>query len=133
MWFWWFMLTFDLLTPITMIIGGWMMEKHTPKEINGFIGYRTPRSMKNKDTWNFAHSYCGKLWWKIGWILLVPSLIANIPFYGSSDDTIGVVGGILVAIQIAALVLSIFPTERALKKNFNADGTKKQSEGQYLL
>ena len=25
------------------------------------IGYRTSMSMKNKDTWEFAHKYCGKV------------------------------------------------------------------------
>lgn len=127
MWFWWFMLISNLLTPIIMIVGGRIMWKHTPKQINGLIGYRTVRSMKNMDTWNFAHIYCGKLWWKIGWIMLVPSIIANIPFYRSSDDTIGVVGGILITIQIVILVFSIFPTEKALEENFNEDGTEKQN------
>ena len=65
--FWWFMLICDLIIPIVMIIAGRMMWKHCPKSINGIVGYRTNRSMKNMDTWKFAHEYCGKLWWKIGW------------------------------------------------------------------
>lgn len=125
MWFWWFMLISDLLIPMIMIIGGWMMWRHTPKNINGFVGYRTPRSMKNRDTWDFAHIYCGRLWWKIGWMMLVPSVIVNIPFYGSTDDTIGGAGVILVTIQTAILIVSIFPTEKALKNNFDEDGKKK--------
>ena len=125
MWFWWFMLISDLLIPMIMIIGGWMMWRHTPKNINGFVGYRTPRSMKNRDTWDFAHIYCGRLWWKIGWMMLVPSVIVNIPFYGSTDDTIGGAGVILITIQTAVLIVSIFPTEKALKNNFDEDGRKK--------
>lgn len=125
MWFWWFMLISDLVIPMIMIIGGWMMWRHTPKNINGFVGYRTPRSMKNRDTWDFAHIYCGRLWWKIGWMMLVPSVIVNIPFYGSTDDTIGGAGVILVTIQTAILIVSIFPTEKALKNNFDEDGRKK--------
>jgi len=125
MWFWWFMLISDLLIPMIMIIGGWMMWRHTPKDINGFAGYRTPRSMKNRDTWNFAHIYCGRLWWKIGWMMLVPSILVNVPFYGSTDDTIGGAGVILITIQTAVLIVSIFPTEKALKNNFDEDGRKK--------
>lgn len=49
---------------------------------------------------------------------------ADIQFVDANYHIIGVVGGRLAAIQIAALLLSIFPTEKALKKNFNADGTK---------
>lgn len=50
MWFWWFMIICDLVIPILMIFTGRMMWKHTPKNINGIIGYRTRRSMKNMDT-----------------------------------------------------------------------------------
>ncbi|MBO5057040.1 MAG: SdpI family protein [Lachnospiraceae bacterium] len=62
MWFWWFMFVCDLLIPVFMIICGRMMWKNSPKSINGIIGYRTTRSMQNKDTWRFAHDYCGRLW-----------------------------------------------------------------------
>ena len=66
MWFWWFIFVCDLLIPIIMITAGNMMWKHAPKKINRIIGYRTARSMKNIDTWNFAQKHCGRLWWKIG-------------------------------------------------------------------
>ena len=61
MWFWWFVLVCDMLIPILMVIVGNMMRKHTPEKINGMIGYRTARSMKNIDTWKFAHDHCGRL------------------------------------------------------------------------
>mgnify|MGYP002536165444 CR=1 FL=1 len=99
MWFWWFMLICDLLIPITMLIGGRMMWKHCPKRINGMAGYRTTRSMKNMDTWRFAHDYCGKLWWKIGWVIIIPSALIHIPLYHSDKNTIGFAGIILVTIQ----------------------------------
>ena len=113
MWFWWFMLICDLLVPLAMVIGGYLMWKHTPKTINGLMGYRTSRSMKNMDTWKFAHEYAGHLWWKVGWIILFPSLVVHIPVYGASDDRIGLVGGVLVTIQIIILIVSIYPTEKA--------------------
>lgn len=123
--FWWFMFVFDLLIPLTFIIGGRMMWKHCPQDINGLMGYRTSRSMKNIDTWKFAHTYCGKLWWKMGWITLIPSIVIHIPFVHSTVDTIGVVGGILVTIQCLLLIFSIIPTEIALKKNFTDDGIRR--------
>lgn len=125
MWFWWFMLICDLLVPLTMVIGGYLMWKHTPKTINGFTGYRTARSMKNMDTWKFAHEYAGHLWWKIGWIILFPSLVVHIPVYGASDDMVGLVGCVVVAIQTIILIASNYPTENALKKNFNDDGSRR--------
>ena len=78
--FWWFMFFCDLQVPAVMIFGGRMMWKHPPGKINGIIGYRTSRSMKNKETWKFAQEYCGRLWWKIGWLMLAPSAILHIPF-----------------------------------------------------
>ena len=125
MWFWWFMFVCNLLTPVLMIVCGKMMWKHTPKNINGIIGYRTTRSMKNMDTWKFAHDYCGRLWWKIGWIMLIPSIIVQFPFFNSDDNMIGVVGVILCTIQCVILIISIFLTERALKRNFTDDGTRR--------
>lgn len=123
--FWWFMLICDLLVPLTMVIGGYLMWKHMPKKINGSMGYRTARSMKNMDTWKFAHEYAGRLWWKIGWIILFPSLAVHIPVYGASDNRVGLVGCVVVAIQTIILIASNYPTENALKKNFNDDGSRK--------
>lgn len=125
MWFWWFIFCCDLLVPVAMIIGGRIMWKHPPKNINGLIGYRTSRSMKNIDTWIFAHNYCGKLWWKIGWITLVPSTFVHIPFYGASDDIIGNFSLVLFTVQTIVLICSIFSTEKALKKAFTDEGIRR--------
>lgn len=105
-------------------VGRWMW-KHPPKEINAFLGYRTPRSMVNMDTWNFAHHHCGKRWWIIGWILLLPTALIHIPFYGKGEDTIGWMCIGVLAVQLTVLIASIFPTERALKKTFREDGTRR--------
>ena len=32
--FWWFMLLCDLLIPAVMMLAGYMMRKHCPKQIN---------------------------------------------------------------------------------------------------
>ena len=125
MWFWWFMFICNLLVPIILIFEGRMMWKHCPQKINAVLGYRTSRSMKNMDTWRFAHEYCGRLWWKLGWISLVLSIVAQIPFFNSSEDVVGTAGAIICILQLVALVASIFPTEAALKKTFKDDGTRR--------
>ena len=61
--FWIFMLIMDLLIPFTMIGFGKMFLKKAPDQINYVFGYRTSMSMKNQDTWVFAHHYCGKIWY----------------------------------------------------------------------
>lgn len=123
--FWWFMLISDLLIPAIMLIAGAIMKNHCPKQINGLVGYRTSRSMKNMDTWQFAHNYCGRLWQKVGIIMLVPSLLVHIPFYHSDENAIGLLSAILMTVQCMVLIASVFPTESALKKTFFDDGTRR--------
>ncbi len=122
--FWIFMYICTLFVPAVMIFAGRMMWKHTPKEINGLIGYRTSRSMKNMDTWQFAHEYAGKLWWKAGWALLAVSTVILPFFIGRGEDVIGLAGAAVTVLQTAVMIILIFPTEKALKKNFDEDGNR---------
>lgn len=126
MWFWVFMFICNLLIPLLMLGFGRVMLKHPPENINNFYGYRTAMSRKNRDTWEFAHALFGKIWWKAGWILLIPSILVQLPFVHSDEDTIGAVGLLLCIVQCTVLIGSIFPVERALKKTFNPDGTRKR-------
>lgn len=125
MWFWWLMLCCDILIPVIMIVAGWMMWKHPPKEVNGLIGYRTARSMQNMETWRFAHDYSGRLWWKIGWIMLLPSILAHVPVYRETVNVIGAFGLILMTVQTIVLIASVFPTERALRRTFTDTGIRR--------
>ena len=126
MWFWWFILVSDLLVPAIQAGAGWMMWKHCPAGINDVYGYRTKRSKQNMDTWKFAHDHCGRLWWKVGLGMLVVSLAAHIPFYGASQDTLGNVCLMITLVQMVVLIGSIFPTEWALKRTFQEDGTRRE-------
>ena len=123
--FWIGMLAFSLFIPVVQMLAGRWMWKHAPKKINGIIGYRTRRSMKNEDTWRFAHECCGRLWWRIGLVMLIPTAVVMLPFYASDKDTIGTVGMIVCFVQIAMLIVPVIFTEIALKKAFNNDGTRK--------
>ena len=126
MWFWWFMLACNLLTPAVMIIGGVLMWKRTPKKINGIYGYRTARSMKNLDTWQFAHRHCGRLWWIVGWAILPITVLVQLPFYKSGEGVVGFVSGIILALQMIALAGALFPTEAALKRTFDENGERRR-------
>lgn len=123
--FWSFMLIMDLLIPFTMIGFGRCFLKNAPKEINAVYGYRTSMSMKNKDTWIFAHNYFGKLWYIGGCALLPLSIIAMVFVIGNTENVIGTVGGILTFIQMIFMLGCIIPTERALKRIFDRNGNKR--------
>ena len=117
----------NLLMPLIMLIGGYCMYKNPPKEINGLVGYRTTMSKKNKDTWVFAHNYCGRLWIKLGLILLISTIIVQLPFVHSGDNTIGILTFIVEAVQLVVLIGSIVPVEKALKHTFNENGARRYS------
>ena len=123
--FWIFMTLCNLMIPTLMIVIGVIFKKHPPKTINGIYGYRTTMSMKNMDTWNFAHLYCGKLWWKIGWCMLPVSVLLMMPVLGKSTDTMGTWGGIIEAVQCFFLFITIFLVERELGRTFDKDGKRK--------
>lgn len=123
--FWIYMLIMDLLVPVTMIGFGRYFKTKAPKEINAVFGYRTSMSMKNRDTWEFAHKYCGKIWYICGWILLIVTIVAMIPFFGQGADVTGIVGAVILGIQMIPLVGSILPTELALRKQFDKDGNRR--------
>jgi len=125
--FWIFMLIMDLLIPFTMVGFGKYFIKKAPKEINAVFGYRTPMSMKNKETWEFAHHYCGKVWLIMGYIILILSVISMLFVIGKDENIVGTSGGILCGIQVVLLVISIFPTEIALRNNFDKNGNRKNS------
>lgn len=125
--FWIFMLSMDLLTPLVMLGFGKMFLSGNPKEINFVFGYRTSMSVKNKDTWQFAHSYCGKLWFRIGLILLPVSIIPLLFVINGNMNTVAIVGGIVCAVQVIVLLCSIIPVEKALKRTFDRNGNRKKA------
>ncbi|MFC4805127.1 SdpI family protein [Filifactor villosus] len=123
--FWIFMLVMDLLIPFTMLGFGRLFSKNPPKEINMMFGYRTSMSMKNKETWDFAHKHFGRLWYISSLVIFPLSLFPLLFVIGKSDDVIGKVGGTICFLQFIPFIGSIFPTELALRKNFDKDGRRK--------
>ena len=110
------MLVMDLLVPLTMIYFGLRFEKNAPKEINATFGYRTTMSMKNQETWKFAHKYAGKLWKVCGWLVLLISVVVMFFALGKDIIVMSIIGGVVCAIQIVVMICTMIPTEIALKK-----------------
>ena len=119
------MLIIDLLLPFTMTGFGRYFMKKAPKEINSVFGYRTSMSMKNKDTWEFAHKYFGKVWYICGMVMLPITVIFIFFVIGKNEDCVGSIGGIICGVQLIPLIGSILPTEIALKKNFDKNGIRR--------
>lgn len=124
-WFWWFLFVCNLVVPVAMIGAGRMMWKHCPQKINGVVGYRTRRSMRNMDTWRFAHDYCGRLWWKLGWWMLLASVLVQLPFFNSGERAVSWAGGVICGVQYAIMIGTVFLVERALGRTFFEDGRRR--------
>ena len=120
--FWIFMLVMDLLIPITMVFIGKRFQKKPPKEINAMYGYRTAMSMKNKETWKYAHRCCGKLWYVSGLVMIPVTVIVLACVFGKGNNCVGNVGGIVCTLQCVVIIGTIVVTERELKKRFDRNG-----------
>lgn len=128
--FWIFMLVMNLLIPITMISFGHSFEKKPPKiERSKFaFGYRTIMSMRNADTWEYAHRFFGKLWFRFGIVLGLISIIVLFFFIGKDKDTVGFAGMIICYVQMAVMLIPVIPTEISLRKRFDKNGNRKDKD-----
>lgn len=113
-----FLFFMTMLTPILMILIGLLWKKQPPKQINRIYGYRTARSMQSQEAWDFAHAYHAKIWLVVGIVLLIFSLAAMLVIYGKENYEIYDL--IIVGIQIVVMLLSIVPTELALKRKYGS-------------
>ncbi len=123
--FWIFMLATVLLFPAIMILLGAIFTKAAPKKINYIFGYRTDLSMKNRDTWEFAHKYIGKLWFRSGLLLIPITVIPMLLVIGKTENVVGTVGLIVGFINTIVLIVPIFFTEKALNKKIDKDGKRR--------
>ena len=121
------MLVMNLLTPLVMIIYGRVFEKKPPKIARSkfAFGYRTIMSMRNEETWEYAHRFFGKLWFRFGIAVGLISIIVLFFFIGKDKDTVGFAGMIICYVQLVAILLPVIPTELALRRRFDKNGNRK--------
>ena len=124
---WFMMLGFNLLIPAIMLGAGKLFTKNAPKDINWIIGYRTTMSVKNEDTWAFAHKVAGAFWWNWGWVTLAVTMIAMLLLLGQSVELVSSVGCVLMFLQLIPVIAVIPHTEKALHNAFDKDGNWKET------
>ncbi len=120
--FWIFMLVVDIIVPLTMVGFGLLFSKSPPRNINYAFGYRTSLSMRSQATWDYAHRICGKIWFRVGLIILPLSVVPLIFVWGTSINTISITGLIVCAVQLVPLMAVFIPVERGLRRNFDVYG-----------
>ena len=121
------MITIFLL-PLVMVICGMSYVKRGPKRISKMQGYRTKMSMKNRETWDFAHKYLGDLWFKLGTPMLAISSVAALIIFRGSDRAIMIACTVFILLDILLMVIPVYFTEKALKANFDENGKWRSKE-----
>lgn len=122
--FWLFTLVTALLIPACMLYFGWRFQKKPPKKINSSYGYRSTRSMRSQEAWDFAQVYSGRFWTRAGRPALAVSLVWMLLLLGRDIGTVGTSAAVLTGFQILPLLAVIPATERALKRAFDGSGEK---------
>lgn len=112
-----------VVIPLMMIGFGLLWRKYPPKTINWIYGYRTFRAMKSQVAWDFAHRYFGKVMLNLGAILLLASLAIVLIHRGDMQALENLLP-VIIPTQLILFIGSIVPTELALRKNFNKDGSQ---------
>lgn len=119
------MLLLVMIIPCAMLIFGAYYTKKNTDKIN-YLGYKTTQSMKSDDTWHFAHRYCGKLWLKLGKIVLAISAVVMLISLRSNMEMVSYIGEVLVVLQTVTLLVSMIPVERALRRQFDRHGNRRE-------
>ena len=111
------------ILPFIILVFGLFTRIGLPRKVNWFIGYRTSRACKNQDTWAFAHRYWGKLMIVFGVILTAFSIVGIILIArGTFTLDPALLLGVSAIATVVAVVISIIPTEIALRKAFDKNG-----------
>ena len=123
---WFFMLFIAIVLPFIMFMSSFYFIAGGPKNINNIFGYSTGLSMINKDTWIFAHEYCGKLWLKVSIAFILASIVIMLCLIKTDQRVFVAVGFVIFIAEFVTLFFTINKTEKALADNFDIKGNRKK-------
>lgn len=121
----------NLENPITYILGstgalfgifGLILYYFPPKSINYIYGYRTLRSMKDQETWDYAQKLAGKWMTTVGIAFLIIALIAALIVTKRLSLPVGLV--LPLSTLIGGCILMFIKVERKLKEKFDTNFTE---------
>ena len=96
-----------------------ILYHNPPKKINHFYGYRTQRTMQNKNCWDFANQLFNLSLVRYSGVSLIVTLLLTFlnPSMMSSWIPMG--------LAILTLLVVVMKTEKGLNKNFDKEGNRK--------
>ncbi|MBQ5543102.1 MAG: SdpI family protein [Erysipelotrichales bacterium] len=116
--FWWFILGVAVFVPAVMAGFGLKFFLKAPEEVGFPIGFNTKRSVRNEETWKYAHRTLGKIWTVLGGIMIPVTAAAMYTARGKDMDTVGSTGAVMIVISAALMACGYALTEYLLKKKF---------------
>ncbi|WP_251862266.1 SdpI family protein [Clostridium sp. Marseille-Q2269] len=109
----------SLIIASFFIVFGFVLIKYPPKHINSIYGYRTPFSMKNKDTWIVAQKYGGFSMIIFGFIYGIFgawSIIQPLPINNENMQALFLLIGSIIMLVVDELHLRKIFNENHIKK-----------------
>ncbi|MED1089419.1 SdpI family protein [Bacillus paramycoides] len=70
----------SILIGVIFILAALILQKNPPTDINAAYGYRTKRSMKNKELWDEGNQYSAEVMKQNGFIMMLIGSIISILF-----------------------------------------------------
>lgn len=104
----------SLLCGVIFLLAAGLTHSFPPKEINYLYGYRTKRSMKSQESWDFAQRYSNIQMVKAALFMIVISFAGYL--FSAENVALHLIGG--TAITIIGVAYMLITTERELKKRF---------------
>lgn len=98
-----------IISPPLLVIG-YLFMRFPPKKINSFYGYRTPRSMRSQEAWDFANKYSSALMF---YFFLSMPLVQLIGWFTVGPKPAALVSAVYLTVGLIALMIH---TEIKLKQ-----------------
>lgn len=122
---WISMLLICMLIPLSLIFMWYLCPRI--KSVNSWMGYRTARSTKNSETWEFAQKSCADNSLKMFLPTAALTLIIMLFVLNKEDKVIQYVGLGITMAQLLSYGVVLYLTEKDLKKEFDDRGKRRAS------
>jgi len=70
----------SILIGVIFILAALILQKNPPTDINAAYGYRTKRSMKNKELWDAGNRYSAEMMKQNGFLMMLIGSVISILF-----------------------------------------------------
>lgn len=111
-----------MLVPVTLAVIGVSWYLKPPAFRTGRIAYRTAVTEKSPEVWHFAHTHCGKLWGRFGFMLSAITVLCMVFLKGYYQNF----WLWLIGAQMVILCVTIVIIDTLCKNLFDENGQRIQ-------